>query len=46
MRRREVIVAVGGAALALPLLARAQTAGVKRIGIIYHGGAYTNGLHF
>ena len=40
MRRREFMAALGGAAIALPMGARAQTAGVKRIGVIYQGGPY------
>jgi len=44
MRRREFIVAVGGAAVALSMAARAQTAGVKRVGVVYQGGGYERSI--
>jgi putative tryptophan/tyrosine transport system substrate-binding protein len=40
MRRRDLIALLGGAAVALPTVARAQTSGVKRVGVIYQGGLY------
>jgi putative ABC transport system substrate-binding protein len=39
MRRREFITGTCSAA-AWPLAARAQTAGLRRIGVIYHGGPF------
>ena len=44
MRRREFILVIGGAAVALPMLARAQTASVKRIGVIYQGGPFETSI--
>jgi putative ABC transport system substrate-binding protein len=42
MRRREVIATLAAVAVqaALLLPAHAQTSGVRRIGVIYHGGPY------
>jgi putative ABC transport system substrate-binding protein len=40
MRRREFVAVLGSAAVALPLVARAQTAGLKRVGVVYQGGPY------
>jgi putative tryptophan/tyrosine transport system substrate-binding protein len=42
MRRRAFIAALAAVAAGAPLLlpAHAQTSGVRRIGVIYHGGAY------
>jgi putative tryptophan/tyrosine transport system substrate-binding protein len=40
MRRREFIALLGGAAVALPMVARAQTASLKRVGVVYHGGPF------
>jgi putative tryptophan/tyrosine transport system substrate-binding protein len=40
MRRRDFIIGIFGAAAPLPMAARAQTAGLRRIGVVYHGGLY------
>jgi putative tryptophan/tyrosine transport system substrate-binding protein len=42
MRRREVIATLAAVAAGAPLLlpAHAQTSGVRRIGVVYHGGPY------
>jgi putative tryptophan/tyrosine transport system substrate-binding protein len=40
MRRREFIALLGSAAVALSMPARAQTASLKRIGVIYRGGPF------
>src|SRR5215203_5188775 len=39
MRRREVIALLALAASVGPLTSRAQT-GIKRVGVVYHGGPY------
>jgi putative ABC transport system substrate-binding protein len=43
MRRREFIAVLGGA-VGWPLTGRAQTAGIRRIGVIHHGGPYETSI--
>ena len=46
MRRREVIAILAAVTAGVPLLraARAQTAGLRRIGVIYQGGLYETSI--
>src|SRR3712207_8869729 len=44
MRRREFIALVGGVAVALPMVARAQTVGIRRVGVVYQGGGYERSI--